>query len=216
MLVLSSAPGRIVALPEIPGFPLRLTIEGLGGFNEMQAVVTSLGYNEACNVQFMHTLRNYIYVYSFGDRIADLVIGGIAATTGACGIDTDADAEFNEPGIERVLRYWRTYRLSHSGRPVRVTMGLRTTFNAFLISKGTTFQDVGNGLAQFSFNLKYPIERGLEIVAPAAGAAVGGGTVLVAGDVGGSESAPEPVYSASLISDPLNFLVEASPVSFSA
>lgn len=152
MNLFSSNAGRIVELPD-NGVPMALSVDGWGNFHFRQAILTQLGLNEVCNVQFLHTLRNFIYIYTFGDRIADLVLGGYMATATPC--HKPASPNTNSSGFERVLNFYRENRVSETGLPITVAIGRTIVLRAFLIAAKLDFVDPKDGLGQFMLVLKY-------------------------------------------------------------
>jgi hypothetical protein len=80
-----------------------------------RVIITAIGYNQMCNVQFLQTLDNAIYVYSFGDRIGEIQVQGLAFAGRAC--------RNGQAGVVDILQYYRNNRLSKSGLPVTVAIG---------------------------------------------------------------------------------------------
>ncbi len=135
----------------MPGESLPLRVVGLGGFggfHEIRAIITQLGIRSQSNVQFLQTLRNFVYVYSFGERMGDIVIGGLAMP---------GDCAFTDPtsGLERVLSYYAGNRLSTQGDPVAIAIGANITYAGFLIGFEANVNDPRFGLAQFSLAFKH-------------------------------------------------------------
>lgn len=53
--------------------------------NKMLSVpVTGFSVEQGTNVQFLHTINNFIYTYVFGDRIGELIVSGIGFIKPAC------------------------------------------------------------------------------------------------------------------------------------
>lgn len=52
---------------------LTITVDG----SEVPAIVTQIAIQSQSNYQFLHSLENLIYVYSFGDRIGETTLAGI-------------------------------------------------------------------------------------------------------------------------------------------
>jgi hypothetical protein len=80
-----------------------------------RVIITAVGYNQTCNAQFLQTLDNAIYIYSFGDRIGEIQIQGLAFAGLAC---TPSQA-----GVVDILRYYRDNRLSKTGLPIKIAIG---------------------------------------------------------------------------------------------
>lgn len=114
----------------------------------MKAIVTSAGLAAQSNVQFIHTLRDLIYVYVFGERAATLTVSGVIFGGGCDG---------GPSGIESVFNYYNTYRISNSGRQVAIQFGTSSVgrFNAFLVGAPTmAITDPAMNMGQFSFTFQ--------------------------------------------------------------
>jgi len=86
----------------------------VNGVNITGCLLTRAAVAESCNQQFQHTLGNHIYVYSFGDRIGEMGIGGLAF------FDCDLGGAH---GVGSALAWYRQRRLAGSGEKVSVTLG---------------------------------------------------------------------------------------------
>lgn len=137
-------PGRVVVLQD-PGVPMSaksVEIDGFGGFEDMKAVITRGMVAKQGNFQFMHTLGDGIFLYTFGDRIGQIILSGLAFA-GSCTDNSD------QLGIEHVLRYYEENRISHREDPIRVTIGTSTTFNAYLGQISASLADPENRIFTF-------------------------------------------------------------------
>lgn len=75
-------------------------------------LLTDLAYNQATNTQFMPTLSDAIYMYSFGDHMGDVRIGGI------CGLETCVNGSVGgEGGLVGVLMFYNVNRVSSRTNP---------------------------------------------------------------------------------------------------
>lgn len=54
-----------------------VSVSGASGDLIDSAIVTNMSLELSGNYQFLHTLNDFIYAYSFGDRIGSLNIGGV-------------------------------------------------------------------------------------------------------------------------------------------
>jgi hypothetical protein len=54
-----------------------ISVSGGSGDLVDSAIVTNMSLELSGNYQFLHTLNDFIYAYSFGDRIGTLQIGGV-------------------------------------------------------------------------------------------------------------------------------------------
>lgn len=148
MLIFSSGPGRIVAVPGI-GTPLTITLENWPGFDAMQAILTGVGLASEANAQFLHTLRRFVYVYLFGEALGEIQLHGLAATYTPC----DARPG-THTGLERVFDYYNRFRLSAIGAPLNLALGSSIRLKFFCTGTRLDHSDPTNGLAQFSLQGK--------------------------------------------------------------
>lgn len=143
--IFSVSPGVAVPIRDPRAVPMTISADGWGGFATRQAVVQRVAVSSMGNFQFMHTLRNYIYVYVFGERIGELTLSGLAFA-GTCYGGGD--------GISKVLAYYSQKGIGFTGKPVGVQVGA-SGFQAFLI--GAQFE-INNPEAQMGqFQLKFNI-----------------------------------------------------------
>lgn len=144
--IFSVGPGIAVPIRDPRAVPMTISAEGWGGFASRQAIVQRVSVSSTGNFQFMHTLRNYIYVYVFGERIGELILSGVAFA-GTC-------SGWGGDGISKVMRYYAQKGIGFTGRPLGVQIGA-SGFQAFLV--GAQF-DINNPEAQIGqFQLKFNI-----------------------------------------------------------
>lgn len=88
-LVFPNIPGRATIIPhnsKVGNIPLTIELKGSGsptsvdwdGPVTMKAIVTSLSIRFRGQQQFLHTLRDFIYVYSFGEGMGEARMSGLA------------------------------------------------------------------------------------------------------------------------------------------
>ena len=160
-VIFNNAPGRGMAVPStVTAIPFRLNIDGFhsaasgGGTTsstQFSAVTTGVRVAFGSNHQFLTTVRNFIYVYVFGDHMGEFSINGITFT-GGCnsgGID----------GLSGVLSYYRQKNLAATGKPVSVQLGAGS-FRAFLTGVEATMDDPAQSIGKFKmqFNMVPPKE----------------------------------------------------------
>ena len=159
-LVFPNVPGRVSLIaPQVAaGFlPIKLRIAP-GPWSHgpsplfMKAIVTSFTIQFQGQQQFMHTLRDFIYVYSFGEGIANAKLQGLAFA------DTCPSGHFNT-GPEQVINYYDAFRLSRLGQAMQIAIGGASgrAFHAYLTSMQLALraQEQMN-LADFSLNFHVP------------------------------------------------------------
>ena len=86
--IFASSAGTVMAIDATPnggavGMPLTIAIDSdqIGGaqttsVDQLGGIITSFTITGETNTQFMHTLRDVIYLTVFGDKIGSLSIGG--------------------------------------------------------------------------------------------------------------------------------------------
>lgn len=101
------------------------------------------------NYQFLHTVNDFIYVYSFGDRIGELTISGLGfadvCSPGNNGIEQGKK-------LTDVIKFYELNRLKEK-RDMTVTIGggtEATTFWAFLTGARFEMQDPQTLVGQWS------------------------------------------------------------------
>lgn len=141
-LIFPSGPGRVVGIREA-GVPFVLRPEGWNT-DAMASVITSLGMRDGCNFQISRSLRRILYVYTFGDEEADIKVGGLTFSGGGC---------FGTPsGVEGINLYYQTYKLSRTGRPLRLAIGARTVRLVYLTGLDNVLNDPATGVGQFTLS----------------------------------------------------------------
>lgn len=116
------------------------------GFNQMKAIFTRIGINEKGSYQFLHTLGQDIYLYVFGDRIAELSLMGVAFYDNC--VNTGS-----EIGISRVIKWYRQNRVARRASPISITIDPETTFEAYLLGVRGQVMNTENRTYQFTLNL---------------------------------------------------------------
>lgn len=108
------------------------------------SICTQAGVVANGNFQFVHTINDTIFVYVFGDRIAELMISG--TTFGE-------PCDGRQPGIEEIFDLYERDRIAVQAKPLVVSLGSRS-FNAFLTGLSAEITDAETQLGQFSFRFK--------------------------------------------------------------
>jgi hypothetical protein len=79
----------------------------------LQLPITGYSLDMGTNHQFLHSLDNFIYLYSFGDRIGELTLSGLAFT-GSCVQNNGGNDISSEMGQCAILSYYKEFRVSGS------------------------------------------------------------------------------------------------------
>jgi hypothetical protein len=146
MNVFSDRTGRAVLVQDV-GFPFTITLDGWPGAAALKAIVTNFGVSASGNYQFLHTLRNFVYVYVFGERMSEISVGGLAMAS---------DCRQGAPsGMENLWDYYQRKKISTNGTPVSIAIGTRMSFQGYLIGFNATANDPGSGLSQWGMKLAF-------------------------------------------------------------
>jgi len=101
---------------------------------ELSAIITGMTLEMSGNYQFLHTVNDFIYFYSFGDRVGQLSVSGIGFVRPCDGGLVRGDG--SKGPIMTLYDYYMTNRASkRGGRALSVTIGSETdikTFHGFL------------------------------------------------------------------------------------
>jgi len=120
---------------------------GMGGWTNgasaQNAVISGVSASTQGNYQFLLTLRNYTYVYLFGEKMGDVTVTGIGGIE--CGNVVH--------GINHAITYYNNFALSRTGTPVGLSFGNASTW-AFLVGAKFEYMDAASRLAQFAFSFK--------------------------------------------------------------
>jgi len=143
-VILSNVPGLAVTIPDPTVVPVTFGVGGWGGAPVRNAIVRGVSVNAAGNYQLRYTLRNYTYVYIFGEKAGDFMMTGLTFA-GAC--------NNNFAGISGVLNYYGQYRIAQYGNTVPIQIGA-AGFWGFLVGVSTGIQDADSRLGQFSLIFK--------------------------------------------------------------
>jgi hypothetical protein len=142
-------PGRTVALldPAVQGSVSLATVNPDVSWATTRSIITRVTVSHQGNFQFLHTLGNDVYIYSFGDRVGSLTISGLAMAN-ACGGGLD-----QQHGAELILGWYNANRLSSRQAPVRVTLGQKTAIDGFVIGSNVDVIDPATRVVAYSLSL---------------------------------------------------------------
>lgn len=83
-------------------------------FSNFGAIVTGFGLETESGIQVIHALQKAIFIHSFGERIGNLVVSGLAPSRSCDG---------TIPGIDGILQYYDNLRISNSGQAYPIVIG---------------------------------------------------------------------------------------------
>jgi hypothetical protein len=141
----NNQPGKVIALtgPTIMADnPFRVLI---GYFPEDATksgiLLTELAIQRHGNYQMLHTLKDLVYVYSFGERVGQIRASGLAFTQ-ACD-----DFE----GVLNLTDYYENNRLENRSEPLSIVFGngSNSQFRSFLVEMNISIAQPELRIAQF-------------------------------------------------------------------
>lgn len=115
------------------------------GASTHDAIITGVSASTQGNYQFLLTLRNFTYVYMFGEKMGDVVVSGIGLQ--------ECDEEGSIHGLTNAILYYNTFGISITGVPVGLTFADVSAW-AFLVGGSFAYMDPKNRLTQFQFRFK--------------------------------------------------------------
>lgn len=159
-LVFPNVPGRVALIPPkaVVGFlPVQIRVapgpwSGGSAPLFMKAIITQFSVQFQGQQQFMHTLRDFIYVYSFGEGIAQASLSGVAFA------DT-CPSGGGMTGAEQIVNYYDGFRLSKQGQAMQFAIGGASgrAFHAYLTGMQLVIRAAEQqNLTDFSLNFHVP------------------------------------------------------------
>lgn len=139
MSIFGTAPGTVSKVMEIPGMSLPAIIK-VPGLDPTTLAITSAGFSQDANVQFMHALRQHIYVYSFGERMGSIEIHGVSFYR-SCSTGVTS-------GIKSLFNFYKFNSVSIRSTPLTISLGSEGV-QGFLKGIRSTFDDPGQGVVGF-------------------------------------------------------------------
>jgi hypothetical protein len=113
-----------------------------------KGILTGVSGGAQSGFQVMHSLRQYIHIYTFGERVGELTVSGLAFMRDCT---TDAGG-----GMARLYDWYELNRISHTGSPVTITLTRGVALKAFLVGFRYQMEDPGISLMQFSMQFIHP------------------------------------------------------------
>ncbi len=151
MLVFQSARGRVVKLLD-PAAMCKIQLIGTItppiSFETQFSIVTRMTLSQQVNLQFLHTIGSGIYVYTFGDRMGQMSLSGLAFSC-AC---PPTDSTLSSPGVELIYNWFKDNRASKKQAPIRTTIG-KTPIEGFVTAFTSDVVDPASGLVQWGITM---------------------------------------------------------------
>lgn len=113
-----------------------------GGLNS--CVVTGITGSTQGNYQFLLTLRNYTYVYVFGEKMGEFTVQGLTMG-GTCWNGME--------GMTNAITYYNMHCISNTGQPIALMMAGYATYG-FLVGAQFTYTDPEHRIGQFVYKFQ--------------------------------------------------------------
>jgi hypothetical protein len=139
--IFSTEPGIVTAIWDPNILPITFVVGGWGGFPLRHAIITGISLSSRGNYQFLNTLRNFTYVYVFGEKMGDITISG-QTFMGRCGAG-------GWSGLSNTIDYYAFAAISWTGMPVGIQLGVKGWW-AFLTGIDIGIKDPKTRLGNFS------------------------------------------------------------------
>ena len=113
------------------------TPEGVDDFIIQQ----SFTWSQEASVQFMHSLRDKVFVYAFGERLTLLTVTGIAGMT----------CKTSRHGLKWVDGFYKAYTVSNRETPIFLTINCGSSFitlRGFLVGFDSAVENTQLNLAR--------------------------------------------------------------------
>lgn len=163
--IFSAAPGTVVVI-EGDAIPVTFAVDGQTGlFNDLKAIVTSVGLQAQGGFQFTHAMREFIYLYVFTERVGIINVNGLAFPQ-SCGPLGPQDDQIFSPegtqcaingdtGFERVVQWYECNRITSRAEAINITFGVDLTYEAFLVACKAEIANPDTNIAQFSMQFHF-------------------------------------------------------------
>ena len=143
--IFTTSPGVAVAIADPNITTVNFGFTNWLGYANENAILQGISITSQGNYQFTCTLRNFIYVYVFGEKVGDIVITGLTFAGNCTAIAFG--------GMTSVVAYYNANCISATGMPIGVGLGM-DSFSAFLVGCNISMVNPETQVGQFSLVLK--------------------------------------------------------------
>lgn len=162
--IFASSAGTVMAIDATPngggsGTPISIMIEAEAptgppsassvSIGQLGGIITNLTVTGDTNTQFMHTLRNVIYLTVFGDKIGSMTVGGYLFLNNplTCGPDGSGGTP-----LESFYNFFYSKYVVAKKEPLSIALGTKV-LKGFLLSFQIQMADPQFMLAQFTMQM---------------------------------------------------------------
>ena len=148
--IFSGNHGRVVAVttPDDNYVPLGLIVGDFKTKLGAKGLLTGLSVGGQSGYQIMHTLRQYIYIYTFGERAGEVNVSGLAFVN-----DCTNDSY---TGLARLFAWYEHNRISRLGLSMALVLTPTIVISGFLVGFRYQIEDPSISVGQFNLQFVYP------------------------------------------------------------
>jgi hypothetical protein len=148
-----SGTGRIAVIPnDDDSVPFGMIVGDFQTSMSIKGILGSVQMAGQGGIQMMHTLRRAIYMYTFGERVGELEIGGLLMHADC----SDRSIQTQQSGVLRFFDWYERNRVTTTGLPVTITVVPGLVLTGFLFRMKFGVSDPSLPIAQFSASFMYP------------------------------------------------------------
>ena len=116
----------------------------------IRGIVSSMSVSQDISIQFMHSLRDTIYINVFGNKIGQMTLSGILFLSDVCenGAKDPSGAPF-----EKFHNYYTNNNAVARAKALDIQIGANVAFKAFLLGFNFQVADAQTSLGQFTMSL---------------------------------------------------------------
>lgn len=154
MQIFSSNPGTVGVIVStstaVSPFVMKVDEADLSG-DMIRGIVSSMSVSQDISVQFMHSLRDTIYINVFGNKIGQMTLSGIIFLSDVC-----ENGEKKDPDgapFEKFYNYYTNNNAVARAKALDIQIGAKVAFKAFLLGFNFQVSDAQTSLGQFTMTL---------------------------------------------------------------
>ena len=144
-VLFTSQPGHVIGLESTGIVPLGITVDGFPQYPAILASITQISFRTAALFQMSPSMRNFMHVYTFGEKAGQFMVSGVAFAASCQGSGAS--------GIESVDSWYNDNRLTRTGKAINLQVGLtgKMRKRGILVDFNIQTVDPVFQLSQFTF-----------------------------------------------------------------
>jgi len=155
-MIFQTQPGVAVAFRTEGDIPVPVSFDGWSGrqFFVQKSIITQMAIEREGNFKFVHTLKDLIHLYVFGEKIGRIRVAGLSFSDICPGNGT-------KTGIERVAEYYDRNSIARRPTPINIQIGTTPSGNfvSFLTRLSVNIIQPESRIAQFGLEFSAMPQR---------------------------------------------------------